>query len=74
MGCMESIRSFFELKSSKTGQEIAELWPIYQWEVADSSEHRVGCMGFIWASFEPKISKIGQEMAELRPIYQWEVA
>ena len=33
-GCMESIRSSFEQKSSKIGQETAELWPIYQWEVA----------------------------------------
>ena len=33
-GCMESIRALFEPKSSKIGQERAELWPIYQWEVA----------------------------------------
>ena len=34
VGCMESIRSLFEPKSSKIGQETAELWPIYQREVA----------------------------------------
>ena len=71
---MESIRASFEQKSSKIGQETAELWPIYQGEDADSSEHRVGCMGSIRASFEPKRSKIWQEIAELWPIYQREVA
>ena len=33
-GCMGSIRASFEPKRSKIGQEMAELWPIYQWEVA----------------------------------------
>ena len=33
-GCMESIRASFEPERSKIGQETAELWPIYQWEVA----------------------------------------
>ena len=33
-GCMGSIRASFEPKSSKIGQETAELWPIYQREVA----------------------------------------
>ena len=33
-GCMGSIRALFEQKSSKISQETAELWPIYQWEVA----------------------------------------
>ena len=33
-GCMGFIRASFEPKSSKIGQETAELWPIYQWEVA----------------------------------------
>ena len=32
-GCMGSIRASFEPKISKIGQETAELWPIYQWEV-----------------------------------------
>ena len=32
-GCMGSIRASFELKISKIRQEMAELWPIYQWEV-----------------------------------------
>ena len=30
-GCMGSIRASFEPKISKIGQEMAELWPIYQW-------------------------------------------
>ena len=34
MGCMGSIRASFEPKRSKNGQETAELWPIYQREVA----------------------------------------
>ena len=34
MGCMGSIRASFEPKRSKIGQEMAELWPIYQREVA----------------------------------------
>ena len=29
-GCMGSIRALFEQKRSKIGQEMAELWPIYQ--------------------------------------------
>ena len=33
-GCMGSIRASFEPKISKIGQEMAELWPIYQREVA----------------------------------------
>ena len=33
-GCMGSISASFEPKISKIGQETAELWPIYQWEVA----------------------------------------
>ena len=33
-GCMGSIRALFEPKRSKIGQEMAELRPIYQWEVA----------------------------------------
>ena len=33
-GCMGSIRASFEPKRSKIGQETAELWPIYKWEVA----------------------------------------
>ena len=33
-GCMESIRALFKPKSCKIGQERAELWPIYQLEVA----------------------------------------
>ena len=33
-GCMGSIRASFEPERSKIGQEMAELWPIYQWEVA----------------------------------------
>ena len=33
-GCMGFIRASFEPKSSKIGQETAELWPIYQQEVA----------------------------------------
>ena len=33
-GCMGSIRASFEPKRSKIGQETAELWPIYQREVA----------------------------------------
>ena len=33
-GCMGSIRASFEPKRSKIGQEMAELWPIYKWEVA----------------------------------------
>ena len=32
--CMGSIRASFEPKRSKIGQEMAELWPIYQREVA----------------------------------------
>ena len=31
---MGSIRASFEPKRSKLGQEMAELWPIYRWEVA----------------------------------------
>ena len=34
MGSMGSIRASFEPKRSKIGQETAELWPIYQREVA----------------------------------------
>ena len=34
MGCMGSIRASFEPKISKIGQETAEFWPIYNWEVA----------------------------------------
>ena len=33
-GCMGSFRASCEPKISKIGQEMAELWPIYQWEVA----------------------------------------
>ena len=33
-GCMRSIRASFEPKRSKIGPEMAELWPIYQREVA----------------------------------------
>ena len=32
--CKGSIRASFEPKISKIGQEMAELWPIYQREVA----------------------------------------
>ena len=32
--CMGTIRGSLEPKRSKIGQETAELWPIYQWEVA----------------------------------------
>ena len=34
MGSMESVRASFEPKRSKISQETAELWPIYQREVA----------------------------------------
>ena len=34
MGCMGSMRASFEPKISKIRQETAELWPIYQREVA----------------------------------------
>ena len=34
VGCMGFIRASFEPKRSKIGQEAADLWPIYQWEVA----------------------------------------
>ena len=34
MGSMGSIKFSFEPKRSKIGQETAELWPIYQREVA----------------------------------------
>ena len=34
VGCMEFIRASFEPKRSKIKQKMAELWPIYQWEVA----------------------------------------
>ena len=33
-GYMGSIGASFEPKISKIGPEMAELWPIYQWEVA----------------------------------------
>ena len=33
-GCMGYIGASFEPKISKIRQEMAELWPIYQWEVA----------------------------------------
>ena len=33
-GCMGFIRASFEPKISKIGQETAELWPFYKWEVA----------------------------------------
>ena len=33
-GCMGSIRALFEPKISKIGQETAEFWPFYRWEVA----------------------------------------
>ena len=33
-GCIGFIRALLEPKRSKIGQEIAKLWPIYQWEVA----------------------------------------
>ena len=33
-GCMRFFRTSLEPKSSKIGQVTAELWPIYQWEVA----------------------------------------
>ena len=33
-GCMGSIRASFEPKRSKIRQEMAELRPIFQWEVA----------------------------------------
>ena len=33
-GCIGSFREVFEPKRSKIGHEMAELWPIYQWEVA----------------------------------------
>ena len=34
LGCMGSIRASFEPKRSKISQKTAELWPIYQREVA----------------------------------------
>ena len=34
VGCMGSFRASCEPKRSKIGQEMAELWPIYQREVA----------------------------------------
>ena len=34
VGCMGFIGASFEPKRSKIGQEMAELWPIYQREVA----------------------------------------
>ena len=34
VGCMGSPRASCEPKRSKIGQEMAELWPIYQWKVA----------------------------------------
>ena len=64
-GYMGSIRASFGLKRSKIGQEMAELWPIYQWEVALLQKASYGMYGAsIRASFEPKRSKIGLEMAE----------
>ena len=33
----------FEPKRYKIGQETAELWPIYQREVRDSSEYHLIC-------------------------------
>ena len=33
-GCTGSIRASCEPKISKIGQETAEFWPIYNWEVA----------------------------------------
>ena len=33
-GCIGSFRASFEPKISKIGQETAEFWPIYNWEVA----------------------------------------
>ena len=33
-GCTGSIRASFEPKRSKIGQETAEFWPFYRWEVA----------------------------------------
>ena len=33
MGCMRSIGALFEPKSYEIGPEMAEFWPIYQWEV-----------------------------------------
>ena len=33
-GCIGSFRAVFEPKRSKIGQEMAEFWPIYNWEVA----------------------------------------
>ena len=33
-GCIGSFRAVFEPKRSKIGQETAEFWPIYNWEVA----------------------------------------
>ena len=33
-GCMGSTRASLEPKRSKIGQEMAEFWPIYNWEVA----------------------------------------
>ena len=32
--CKRSMKASFESKRSKIGQETAQLWPIYQWEVA----------------------------------------
>ena len=33
VGCIGFIRASLEPKRSKIGQETADLWPIYQWEV-----------------------------------------
>ena len=33
-GCMGSTRASLEPKRFKIGQEMAEFWPIYNWEVA----------------------------------------
>ena len=32
-GCLGFIRALLKPKRSKIGQEMAEFWPIYQWEV-----------------------------------------
>ena len=51
-GCMGSRRASFEPKISKIGQEMAELWPIYQREVAWLKWVSYGMYGihegFIW--------------------------
>ena len=69
MGCMRSIGALFEPKSYEIGPEMAEFWPIYQWEVVWFKWVSHGMYeiywGFIWTKKLWNRARNGRVMANL---------